>query len=596
MERYVYIAGADPGADRSLVEFAIATLLADCVGAVRLYRPLAHDPKQPDAVARAADETAHHGRVRAAAGLAYRDAVRVQAGSGREALLAALVDRGLDLEYDNEVVLACGIDTAAADLPDATDLDARIAAELNAATVLVHDGHGRDVGELEAQAHNRIRAYRARRCDVVAVICTGTTPGVRESLTARIGVPVHALPEAPLPPAAGPERERAALALFTATVDTAALTAALTAPRPKRLTPMRFLRRMLDTARRHDCRLVLPEATDERVLRAADFLHRRTGTGVILLGDFARIRSAIVTLGLDLDTSRDDVRVIDPLTSPLRGELAQHYLVSREVHGHHLGLWEATDLLADPNYFGAMMVERGYADGMVSGAAHSTVDTLIPAFRTVGLAPGAALASSVLFLCLPERVLVFADCAVNRDPDAGQLADIAIASAATAEHFGLPARVAMISYSTGDSDRGIDVDKVRRATEIVGQRHPDLLITGPIQYDAAVDPDIAAVKAPDSPVAGAATVLVFPDLDTGNAVYKAVREATGAVTVGPVLQGLHRPINDLSRGATVRDIAATMAATAVQATNSSRPHDSAERTGAGKVNRCSEPSGILPSR
>jgi phosphate acetyltransferase len=217
------------------------------------------------------------------------------------------------------------------------------------------------------------------------------------------------------------------------------------------------------------------------------------------------------------------------------------------------------------NYFGTMMVSSGLADAMVSGATHPTADTIRPAFEIIKTVPDVSVASSVFFMCLADRVLVYGDCAINPDPDASQLADIALSSAQTAARFGVEPRVAMLSYSTGASGRGVDVDKVAAATRIVRMRRPDLPVEGPIQYDAAVDPHVARAKLPDSAVAGQATVLIFPDLNTGNNTYKAVQRSAGAVAVGPVLQGLRKPVNDLSRGATVADIVNTVAITAIQA-------------------------------
>ncbi len=222
-------------------------------------------------------------------------------------------------------------------------------------------------------------------------------------------------------------------------------------------------------------------------------------------------------------------------------------------------------MVRDPNYFGTLMVHSGRADGMVSGAVHTTAATIRPAFEIIKARPGVSVASSVFFMCLADRVLVYGDCAINPDPDAAQLADIAISSAQTAARFGVEPRVALLSYSTGTSGTGVDVDKVAAATALVRERRPDLPVEGPIQYDAAVDASVAATKLPGSVVAGRATVLIFPDLNTGNNTYKAVQRSAGAVAVGPVVQGLNAPVNDLSRGATVTDIVNTVAITAIQA-------------------------------
>ena len=225
----------------------------------------------------------------------------------------------------------------------------------------------------------------------------------------------------------------------------------------------------------------------------------------------------------------------------------------------------AIDAMADVSYFGTMMVHRGLADGMVSGAVHTTQHTIRPALEFVRTRPGVSIVSSVFFMCLPDRVLVYGDCAINPDPDAEQLAHIAVSSADTARSFGIEPRVAMLSYSTGESGKGADVDKVKEATRIARQLRPDLMLEGPIQYDAAIDPDVARVKLPKSEVAGRATVFIFPDLNAGNNAYKAVQRAADAVAIGPVLQGLNKPVNDLSRGCTVTDIVNTVLITAIQA-------------------------------
>jgi phosphate acetyltransferase len=255
--------------------------------------------------------------------------------------------------------------------------------------------------------------------------------------------------------------------------------------------------------------------------------------------------------------------VVDPLTSPWLDDFAAEYARLRARRG--MTLEQAHDRVSDVNYFGTLMVARGLADAMVSGAGHPTADTIRPAFEIIKTVPGVSVASSVFFMCLADRVLVYGDCAINPDPDAAQLADIAVSSAETAERFGVAARIAMLSYSTGTSGHGADVDKVALATKLVRERRPDLPVEGPIQYDAAVDPLVARAKLPESEVAGRATVFIFPDLNTGNNTYKAVQRSAGAIAVGPVLQGLRKPVNDLSRGATVADIVNTVAITAVQA-------------------------------
>jgi phosphate acetyltransferase len=364
--------------------------------------------------------------------------------------------------------------------------------------------------------------------------------------------------------AATPRKAEIALGLFERHVDTAALTRRLSVARGDRVTPMMFEHALIERARAARRHVVLPEGTDERVLRAAEVLLRRDVCDLTLLGEEVAVRKRAADLGLDLGLDREGgARVVDPRTSPLRETFAERYAALRAHRGATYEL--AYDVVADVSYFGTLMVEGGLADGMVSGAAHSTAATIRPAFEVIRTRPGASIVSSVFFMCLADRVLVYGDCAVNPDPDAGQLADIAIQSAATAARFGVEPRVAMLSYSTGTSGSGADVDKVREATELVRRLRPDLRVEGPIQYDAAVEPSVAATKLPGSQVAGRASVLVFPDLNTGNNTYKAVQRSAGAVAVGPVLQGLRKPVNDLSRGALVQDIVNTVAITAIQA-------------------------------
>lgn len=350
-----------------------------------------------------------------------------------------------------------------------------------------------------------------------------------------------------------------ALGVFETSVDKVELQMRFMVERPARMTPTMFEYELIEKAKAARRHIVLPEGEDERVLRAADILLRRGVAALTVLGDLEAVRAHAAALGLDLDGAE----LVDPLHSPLRERYASVYHELRK----HKGMTEALalDTLADPTYFGTMMVHLGDADGMVSGAAHTTGDTIRPAFEFVKSRPGVAVVSSVFFMCLSDRVLVYGDCAVNPKPDSAQLADIAISSADTARAFGIDPRIAMLSYSTGDSAKGAQVDAVREATETVRRLRGDLKVDGPIQYDAAVDANVAKLKLPESEVAGSASVFIFPDLDTGNVAYKAVQRSSGAVAIGPVLQGLRRPVNDLSRGCSVTDIVNTVAITAIQA-------------------------------
>jgi phosphate acetyltransferase len=358
---------------------------------------------------------------------------------------------------------------------------------------------------------------------------------------------------------ATPRKVDAALGAFEAHVDTAELSRLLDVTRSSRVTPLMFENDLIDRARAERRHLVLPEGTEERILRATETLLRRGVADITLLGDPAEISRRARELGLEIGPAR----LVDPATSEWRDSFAARYAELRKHKAVTLDL--AYDVVRDVNYFGTMMVASGLADGMVSGATHTTAATIRPAFEIIKTVPEVSVASSVFFMLLADRVLVYGDCAVNPDPDAAQLADIALSSAQTAAAFGVEPRVAMLSYSTGSSGAGADVEKVAAATALVRERRPDLPVEGPIQYDAAIDPAVAATKLPNSRVAGKATVFVFPDLNTGNNTYKAVQRSANAVAVGPVMQGLRRPVNDLSRGATVKDIVNTVAITAIQA-------------------------------
>ena len=350
-----------------------------------------------------------------------------------------------------------------------------------------------------------------------------------------------------------------ALAVFDQYLDPEALLRQLEVERSGVLTPLMFEANVLERARADVRTIVLPEGSDDRILRAASTLLARQAVDLVLLGVEAELVARATELGLDISPAR----FIDPENTELNEPFAAEYARLRAHKG--VDIDRAREIVRDVSYFGTMMVHLGHAHGMVSGAAHTTAHTITPSFEIIQTAPGTSIASSVFFMCLADRVLVYGDCAVIPDPTSPELADIAISSAATAAQFGIDPRIAMLSYATGASSSGTDVDKVRTATEMVRQRRPDLSVDGPMQYDAAVDASVGEAKLPGSDIAGRATVFIFPDLNTGNNTYKAVQRSANAVAVGPVLQGLNKPVNDLSRGATVRDIVNTVAITAVQA-------------------------------
>jgi phosphate acetyltransferase len=357
----------------------------------------------------------------------------------------------------------------------------------------------------------------------------------------------------------------AALGIVEAKVNSGEFIGRLSTARSTRVTPLMFEYEIIQRAKSDRKRIVLPEGPEERILRAAEILRMREVVDITLLGNVEEIRQKAAALGISLS----DMNIIDPMVSDRRNAFADAYYELRRHKG--ISPQMAFDTMADVSYFGTMMVHFGEAHGMVSGSVHTTQHTIRPSFEIIKTKPGCSIVSSVFLMCLSDHVLVFGDCAVNPDPNPEQLADIAISSAETALMFGIDPFIAMLSYSTGESGKGAGVDKVREAAKIAKGRRPDLKIEGPIQYDAAVDAGVAKTKLPGSEVAGHATVFIFPDLNTGNNTYKAVQRSANAVAVGPILQGLNKPVNDLSRGCTVTDIVNTVAITAIQAQSTGGP-------------------------
>ncbi len=329
----------------------------------------------------------------------------------------------------------------------------------------------------------------------------------------------------------------------------------------KGITPRMFQYNLLKRAKTDIKHIVLAEGLDERILKATKLLIDSNAVKITLLGDPVKIQEKVSQMDLDLDLSK--VNIENPTESTHFKAYAQELYELRKHKNVNLAM--AEDLMEDVSHFGTMMVHKGHADGMVSGAVHTTKQTILPALHFIKTRPGVSVVSSVFFMCLEDRVTVYGDCAINPNPTAEQLAEIAISSANTSRMFGIEPKIAMLSYSSGDSGEGADVDRVRTATQLVKERCPELKVEGPIQYDAAVDAKVGKVKMPDSQVAGEATVFIFPDLNTGNNTYKAVQRETGALAIGPVLQGLNKPVNDLSRGCTVDDIFNTVIITAIQA-------------------------------
>ena len=387
--------------------------------------------------------------------------------------------------------------------------------------------------------------------DAVPILAVST--GTFETTTRVSAIRSHLTPD-------NPKKIQLAISTFDRYVDVRALQEKLVSFQSEGLTPHMFQYRLLQWARRSRRHIVLPEGNDDRVLRAAAQLLHQDVVDLTILGEPAAVAASIKRLGLTMPP--EHLRIIDPVNSALYADYVETLYELRKDKGVNHDM--ARDQLRDVSYFGSMMVYKGDADGMVSGAVHTTQHTIRPALQFIKTKPGVSVVSSVFFMCLPDRVAVFGDCAVNPNPTAEQLAEIAISSAESSLAFGIEPRIAMLSYSSGTSGAGADVEKVRQATELVRRKRPDLKVEGPIQYDAAVDPLVGRQKLPDSEVAGQASVLIFPDLNTGNNTYKAVQRETGALAIGPVLQGLNKPVNDLSRGCTVDDVFNTVVITAIQ--------------------------------
>lgn len=357
------------------------------------------------------------------------------------------------------------------------------------------------------------------------------------------------------------QKIQTSIATFEKYVDLDSLTEKFIKFEVEGMTPKMFQYNLVKRAKKHRKHIVLPEGNDDRILMAAARLLLMDVVDITILGDKKQIISKSTELGLDMDFTK--VNIINPRKDKNYEDYVNTYYELRKEKKMTLEI--AKDLMEDGSYFGTMMVYKGHADGMVSGAAHTTQHTILPALQFIKTKPNSSVVSSIFFMCLEDRVSIFGDCAINPNPTAEQLAEIAISSADSSLAFGIEPKVAMLSYSSGSSGKGDEVDKVRAATEIVKTKRPDLKIEGPIQYDAAVDLEVGQSKMPNSEVAGHASVLVFPDLNTGNNTYKAVQRETGALAIGPMLQGLNKPVNDLSRGCTVDDIINTVVITAIQA-------------------------------
>ncbi len=477
-----------------------------------------------------ADTLASSGTVARATTLTGTDADT--AAADRDAALARVINALRAMEADTDSLVLTPADGIPFSTFDAPGWDLDVAASAGARVVLTLDTEGMPADLVARDIEIARQRAAAHQATLVAV-------AVPAAVAAQVSVP--GIIPLPLP------------------LTDEGVAALLATPAPTTVTPIAFQARLVERARAERTRIVLPEPDDDRVLQAAAQVIARGIADVILVGDADAIHARADELGLDLSTARV-VSIDDP-------ELSEKYAAefARLRASKGVTIQQARHTVRDVSYFATMMIHMGDADAMVSGAAHTTAHTIRPALQIIKTKPGTSIVSSVFLMLMKDRVWVFGDCAVNPSPTPENLADIAISSAQTARQFGIDPRVALLSYSTGTSGSGPAVDAVAEATRLVRAKAPELAVEGPIQFDAAVDTAAAAKKLPDSPVAGRATVLIFPDLNAGNIAYKAVQRSSGAVAVGPVLQGLNKPVNDLSRGALVEDIVNTVAITAIQA-------------------------------
>lgn len=546
MARSIYIASPTPGSGRTTVALGLAAALRQVVGTVGVFRPFVPSTGADASLTQLLAASGSAATPEQSSGVTW-EAYHAAPAEALTRIIEAY--RALAASHDVVIIDGSGADdvAAASRLP----LAGRVAANLGAPVLLVLDAAHPAHAATTAKA--AIEEISAEHASVTAVLANRCPAGDAAALTQALA----ALPVAgtTLPQLDDP----ADAAAIAQAADVETLLEAIESEPTGVVTPLMFQADLIDRARASRRTIVLPEPDDDRVLRAADIVLRRGIADLILLGEEEAVRSRAAELSLDIAAAR----VVSPHDAELVEKYAAEFARLRAKKG--VTIEQAREKVQDVSYFGTMMVHMGDAHGMVSGAAHTTAHTIVPSFQIIKTKPGTAIVSSVFLMALADRVLVYGDCAVNPEPTAEELADIAISSAATASQFGVEPRVAMLSFSTGTSGKGAAVDKVREATELVRAKAPELAVEGPIQYDAAVDAAVAAKKAPGSAVAGKANVFIFPDLSAGNIGYKAVQRSSGAVAMGPVLQGLNKPVNDLSRGALVEDIVNTVAITAVQA-------------------------------
>ena len=567
MANKLYLMSTGPQSGKAITALGILDIVKQKNRKVAFFRPVISDSpagKEDELLARL---FAHF-----KPSFSYADAfaytlsqAREMINSGKESqVYDTIIAKCKKLEETHDFVLCIGGDFHSQDLMLEYSLNVQSAADLGAPALLLMKGAERNADDLIESARSSIRELRAGAVAVMGCVLNWSqlstadakkfVEGVANAPEGQSVPDVFAMPENAEASGAADK----AIAYFAQHLEGKDLVKAVDDYAVAAVTPKMFEFALMERAKKHKMRIVLPEGSDDRILSAAAEVDRRGVASIIILGDEAAVKKRLGELGLSFSGD-----IISPASHAKFDAYADAYYEARKAKG--VTPEKAREVMTDASYFGTMMVWKGDADGMVSGAINTTAHTIKPAFEFVKMKPGVSTVSSIFLMCLKDRVLAFGDCAVNPNPTPEQLAGIAVSSAETARIFGVDPRVAMLSYSTGSSGKGPDVDAVIEATKIAQEMAPDLALEGPLQYDAAVDMAVAKTKLPNSKVAGKATVFIFPDLNTGNNTYKAVQRAANAVAVGPILQGLNKPVNDLSRGCLVADVVNTIAITAVQA-------------------------------
>ncbi|GHV52327.1 hypothetical protein FACS1894206_00900 [Deltaproteobacteria bacterium] len=568
MANKLFLMGIGPQCGKGAAAFAIVDAWKKADKKIAFFRPLVSEVSAKDTLL---ERLLAHFKP----SFSYNDAyaytlaeARALVNEGKGSIVQdTILSKCKKLEENHDFVVCIGSDCSGADAMLEFTLNAQVAADLGAPALVLMEGKDRAPDDLGASMRGNVRALREAAVDVIACVLVNAplsdedakkfTRIIQDAPEDQKVAHVNTLPEIRdnACPCSKPET---ALAYFADNMDISGLLRAVEAHKVTIVTPKMFEFALLERAGKHKMRIVLPEGMEDRILKAASAVDARGVADIILLGNEDAIKKRLGELSLPFKG-----KIINPATCAKLDEYVSAYYEARKAKG--VTPEKAREVMLDLSYFGTMMVWKDDADGMVSGSINTTAHTIKPAFEFVKMKPGISTVSSIFLMCMKDHVMAFGDCAVNPNPTPEQLAGIAVSSAETARIFGVEPRVAMCSYSTGTSGKGVDVDAVIEATRLAKEKAPGLALDGPLQYDAAINMDVAKTKMPNSPVAGKATVFIFPDLNTGNNTYKAVQRAADAVAIGPILQGLNKPVNDLSRGCLVPDVINTIAITAVQA-------------------------------